>query len=462
MIAVTRKVKSSQIRLCAGAASSSIGPRLLQRLTLVPPRRKVYSNGANMKSCGGLVVLLGAVALASASMPFTESAATQSSNETLWPTKDWVTASAASVGIDEQALLNIDKDMASGKYSHMMDSFAVFRCGMKVFERSYPHNYASLYGAEALVRGPYNERLTGRYNYFDPNWHPYFHGSDLHTMQSVSKTVTSVIIGAAMQQGDFKAGLDTPVLKYFDASKVKNVDDRKRRITLRDLLTMTSGLEWNDQGFDTGDPKNDTSLMEGSDDWVQYAINKPMVAEPGKVWNYNSGGSELLAYIFQKETGQDIDKYGQKYVFAPLGIRHEWKRTYLGVVDTEGGLYLNGSDLAKIGYLYLNDGMWDGRRIVPRDWVKESLTPYFQASGDPDLKEFSYGLKWWLFQLPDSKEYVWMARGFGAQDLMVFPNEDLIVTFTAWDILPTSTGKEPMPSDFLPLIKTKSCPVDNR
>ena len=340
----------------------------------------------------------------------------------------------------------------------MVDSFAVFRCGKKVFERTYAHDYAKIYGKEAAERGPYNERLTGRYNYFDPYWHPYYHGTDLHTMQSVSKTVTSVIIGAAMHRGDFKAGLDTPVLKYFDASKVKNVDDRKRRMTLRDLLTMASGLEWHDEGFVTGDPQNDTSLMEASDDWVQYAIDKPMAAEPGKVWNYNSGATELLAYIFQKETGQDIDDYGQKYLFEPLGMRHEWKRTYLGVVDTEGGLYLNASDLAKIGYLYLRDGMWDGQRIVSSEWVKESLTPYFQTHTEPDFKDgLKYGFKWWLFKLPDSKKYVWMARGFGGQDLMVFPDEGLIVASTMWDVLPSSSGKEPTPSDFLPLVRSKTC-----
>ena len=215
---------------------------------------------------------------------------------------------------------------------------------------------------------------------------------------------------------------------------------------------MTTGLQWQeDVPYD--DPRSDSSLMEATNDWVQYVIDKPMAAEPGKVWNYSSGVTELLAYIFQKETGQDIDDYGQKYLFAPLGIRHEWKRTYQGVVDTEGGLYLNGSDLAKIGYLYLHDGMWDGQRIVSSEWVKESVTPYFQTDDPP----FKYGFKWWLSKLPDSTEYVWMARGFGGQNLLVFPNESLIVTFTAWDMLPTSTGKEPVPSDFLPIVKIKSC-----
>jgi CubicO group peptidase (beta-lactamase class C family) len=404
-----------------------------------------------------LAALAGTIVLASTALLFARKTAELPADKTLWPTKGWATASPASVGLDEQALLRLDKDMASGKYSQMMDSFAVFRCGKKVFERTYPHDYAKIYAKESGERGPYNERLTGRYNYFDPYWHPYYHGTDLHSMQSVSKTVTSVIIGAAIQRGDFKAGLDTPVLKYFDPSKVKNVDERKRRMNLRDLLAMTAGLDWNDAGFDTGDPQNDTSLMEANDDWVEYAIDKPMATEPGTVWNYNSGATELLAYIFQKETGQDIDDYGQKYLFAPLGIRHEWKRTYLGVVDTEGGLYLNNSDLAKIGYLYLKAGIWDGQRIVSGEWVKQSLTPYFQTSAEAGFTGFKYGFKWWLFKRPDSTEYVWMARGFGAEDLMVYPSEGLIVTSTAWDILPTSTGTEPMPSDFLPLVKSKTC-----
>ena len=371
-----------------------------------------------MKKRGMLVPLAGLTILASSAL-FLSGKTAAPTDETPWPSKGWAIASPASVGVDEQVLLKLNNDMASGKYSQMMDSFAVFRCGKKVFERTYPHDYSKIYGKEAKERGPLNARLAGRYNYFDPQWHPYYHGTDLHTMQSVSKTVTSVIIGAAMQRGDFKAGLDTPILKYFDASKVKNMDDRKRRITLHDVLTMTPGLEWHEEDVPYDDPRSDSSLMEATDDWVQFVIDKPMAAEPGKVWNYSSGATELLAYIFQKETGQDIDDYGQKYLFAPLGIRHKWKRTYLGVVDTEGGLYLNGSDLAKIGYLYLHDGMWDGQRIVSSEWVKESLTPSYQT----DEARFMYGFKWWLAKLPDSSEYVWTCRGFGGQNLQVFPKE---------------------------------------
>src|SRR3984885_3878124 len=177
-------------------------------------------------------------------------------------------AAPASVGIDAKPLAALDADIAAAKFP-LVDSLLVMRCGKVIFDRRYPHDYAAVYGKEAHTKGPLNARLTGRYNYFDPTWHPYYHGTDEHTMQSVSKTVTSATIGVAMARGDFKAPLSTPVLHYFDESKVKNVDARKRRMTLRDLLTMTSGFDWNeDLPYD--DPSNPSDLMEAADDWVQF------------------------------------------------------------------------------------------------------------------------------------------------------------------------------------------------
>jgi hypothetical protein len=368
-----------------------------------------------------------------------------------WPTQGWPKGSATEVGLDANKLAEFDADLAAGKYA-LVDSFQVFRCGKEVFERKYPHDYSKIYATEAKTKGPLNARLTGPYNYFDPYWHPYFHGTDLHSMQSVSKTVTSVIYGIAMTRGDFKAGLNTPVLKYFDAAKVKNVDERKRRMTLKDVLTMTTGLAWVELEVAYDDPRNDSSLMEATDDWVQYVIDKPMAADPGTIFNYSSGATELLAYIFQKETGQDIDAYGEAHLFAPLGIKHHWKRTYLGVVDTEGGLYLDGAGLAKIGYLFLHDGMWDGRRIVSKEWVTESLMAYIDAPAP-----FKYGFQWWLYPRTPSEHYIWMARGIGGQRLMVFPEEDLIVTFTGWDIAHAVPPSD-LVTRLLPAISSAKCP----
>lgn len=366
------------------------------------------------------------------------------------PTRAWAKAQASQVGLDEKILSALDTDLGNGKYS-LVDSLTIIRCGTDVFEKTYSHDYRKIYAKEAKTRGPLNQHLTGSYNYFDPAWHPYYHGTGLHSMQSVSKTTSSIILGIAITRGDFKSSLDTPLLKYFDAAKVKNVDDRKRRITLRHVLTMTTGLDWNEEvAYD--DPKNDSSLMEGTDDWVQYVIDRPMAQEPGKVFNYSSGVSELLAYIFQKETGQDIEKYGGKYLFAPLGIQYFWKRTPLGVVDTEGGLFLSGPDLAKLGYLYLHDGMWEGKQIVSKDWVKQSLTPYIAAE-----EGFQYGFKWWLLPRTDRPGFVWMARGFGGQRLMVFPEESLIAVFTGWDILNDPAGDRDLVNRILPAVRTQTC-----
>lgn len=371
-------------------------------------------------------------------------------SKTKWPSRGWAKDKPSSVGLDEKVLAAFDADLASGKYS-LVDSFTVIRCGLAVYDRTYSHDYGQIYGKEAKARGPLNPRLTGPYNYFDPAWHPYYHGGDLHSMQSVSKTVTSVILGIAITRGDFKASLDTPLLQFFDVAKVKNVDERKRRITLRHVLTMSTGLDWNEEvAYD--DPKNDASVMEATDDWVQYVIDRPMAQEPGKVFNYSSGVSELLAYIFQKETRQDVEKYGQKYLFAPLAIEHYWKRTPMGLVDTEGGLFLSRTDLAKIGYLYLHDGTWDGKPIVSKDWVQQSLAPFIDAAGG-----FKYGFKWWLFPRTDIQRYIWMGRGFGGQRLMVFPKEDLIVVFTGWNILGTPVPDSDFVSRILPAVRTQAC-----
>ncbi len=368
-----------------------------------------------------------------------------------WPTAGWPKASPGSLGVDEGVLASLDADFAGSKYPQV-DSMLVVRCGSIVYDRKYSHDYGIIYFNQARTKGPLNARLAGPYNYFDPNWHPYYHGTDEHTMQSVSKTVTSVILGIAITRKDFSADLDTPVLKYFDPSKVANVDDHKRRLTIRHLLTMSTGLDWNEgAGYD--DPNDSTSQMEATDDWIQFVIDRPMAREPGPPFAYNSGATELLAHIFQKQTGQDLERYARKYLFAPLGIRHYyWKRTPKGVVDTEGGLYLRAEDLAKIGYLFLHDGMWAGKQIVSADWVKESLTPSVDASD-----RVKYGFQWWLFPQGEPKRLIWAALGFGGQELLVFPQENLMVVFTGWHILENSITTGQVIQRVLPAIHKHNC-----
>jgi CubicO group peptidase (beta-lactamase class C family) len=353
-----------------------------------------------------------------------------------WPTHDWARGSPAALGIDSSKLEALDQDIAKDKYP-LVDSILVIRCGLVAFERTYHHDYAVIFSKEARTPGPLNAFLNGRFNFFDASFYP-FHGiTDLHSLQSVSKTVTSAIIGTAITRGDFKASLDTPVLQFFDASKVENVDERKRRMTIRALLTMTAGLDWNeDVSYD--DPRNDDNQMERSDDWVRYVINRPMAREPGQEFVYNSGATELLAYIFARETGYDIEQYAEKYLFAPLGIRaHFWSRTPGGIVDAVGGLFLTREDLAKLGYLYLNSGEWAGQRILSAAWVHESVTPVVNAR-----EGWKYGYQWWLKNADDQPGEVWAARGWGGQRLIVYPREDLILVLTGWSIPVTTSHIE--------------------
>lgn len=346
-----------------------------------------------------------------------------------WPAADWPRTTPGAAGLDAAPLAALDAAFAAGKVP-LVDDFVVVRGGAIAFERHYTHDYAALYYKEAHERGPLNARLTGPYNYFDPASHPYYQGSKAHTMQSVSKSVTSATIGVAIARGDFRAGLDTPALHWFDEPQVGNVDARKRRMTLRHVLTMTTGLDWNeDVPYD--DPRNGASRMEASEDWVRFVIDQPMTGEPGSTFAYSSGATELLAHIFRKETGQDLERYAAAHLFGPLGItHHHWKRTPLGEVDTQGGLYLASGDLARIGYLYLRDGVWNGERLLSTDWIRDSVSPHADAGGG-----WRYGYQWWLLPYDDGRRYAWTAIGIGGQHLFVMPADDLVVVVTAWHIL---------------------------
>jgi CubicO group peptidase (beta-lactamase class C family) len=352
-----------------------------------------------------------------------------------WPTRSWPVSTPTAVGLDAKALGDLDRDLASGKHGYI-DSMLIIRHGKVVYDRSYKHDYDRTYADEAKQSGPLNPHdPAGPYNYFNPWWHPYYRRGNLHTMQSVTKTVTSILIGVATTRKEFP-DLDTPILKFFDSAKVASVDDRKKRMTIRHLLTMTAGLDWRED-LPYNDPNNTASLLEASFDWVKFTIDRPMSDEPGSVFKYNSGATQLLSYIFSAATGKDIEEYAAQHLFGPLGIdRYYWKRSPTGLADTEGGLYLDPHDLARIAYLFLKNGRWEDKQIVSQEWVKASVTPAItvgDARHDPASK---YGLKWWLFPYGDgTSRLAWAGSGFGGQMPIILPDYDLVMVFTGWNIL---------------------------
>ncbi len=369
--------------------------------------------------------------LAVAALPIAAAAANAQASS---PTKGWPTTTPRAVGLNAAVLDSIDAEITSGRYGYV-DRMLVIRRGRIAYDKSYQHDYDRVYGDSARARGPLNAHdLTGPYNYYAAWWHPYYQRGDLHTLQSVTKTITSVVIGTAVTRGEFPS-LDTPMLSFFDTTKIQNIDDRKRRITIRHLLTMTDGFDWR-ENLPYTDPKNTTVAMEGSYDWIKFTLDQPMAREPGELWNYNSGASQLLAHIFRRATQTDIEEYAARHLFAPLGIeRWFWKRTPAGLVDTEGGLYLEARDLAKIWYLFVKNGTWDGKQVLSPDWVRSSVAPAKAVASAPNAPR--YGYKWWLYRNPrDSTRFIWAGSGFGGQVPLAIPEDDMVVVFNGWNILP--------------------------
>jgi len=358
-----------------------------------------------------------------------------------FPGSTWPTTTPAAAEINAAVLDSLDREIAAGRYG-FVNRMLVIRGGRVAFDRRYTHDWDRAYGDSARTRNALTPHdLTGSYNYFNTWWHPYYRRGDLHSLQSVTKTITSVVIGTAVLRGEFPS-LDTPVLSFFDSTQVANVDARKRRVTIRHLMNMAGGFDWN-ENLPYMDPNNTGIMMEASYDWVKFTIDRPMMREPGTAFNYNSGESELLAHIFRQATGVDIEEYAARHLFAPLGItRWFWKRSPTGLIDTEGGLYLEAGDLARIWYLFLRGGTWNGRQIVSPDWVRASTTPAMRLGTAQESA--GYSLKWWLYRDPtDSTRGIWAGSGFGGQLPYAFPAQDMIVVFNGWNILPGQRSLPP-------------------
>jgi CubicO group peptidase (beta-lactamase class C family) len=338
-----------------------------------------------------------------------------------WPTAGWPASTPAAEGLDAAALERLDRELAAGSQGYV-DGMLVIRHGRVVYEKTYTHDYDVLF-----AKAP--DRKSGLYNYYDSRFHPWYEKGPLHTLQSVSKSVTSALIGIAIGRGEI-AGVDAKALPFFEGYTL-DADPRRAKWTLRDLLTMTAGIRWDEDTVPYTDPANSCAGMEASPDWVQFVLSQPMAAEPGSTFVYSSGVTELLAAVLKKATGEHADAYAEKHLFAPLGIRsYHWKHTPTGHPDTEGGLYLTARDLAKLGYLFAHDGQWEGRRVLPTGWAAESTRARVPlAAGKP----LQYGYQWWTLPAAGRPEH-FAAIGYGGQYLLVVPSLELIAVFTGWNI----------------------------
>ncbi|HEY6102819.1 MAG TPA: serine hydrolase [bacterium] len=253
----------------------------------------------------------------------------------------------------------------------------------------------------------------------DATFYPY-DGVTPHDVASVTKSITTTLIGIAVDQGRLR--LDQPVVSFFSDRPIANRDARKERITVRHLLTMSSGIDCTKE-------RDEATLREmwTAADWVQFVLDRPMRWEPGTQFVYCSPGSHLLSAILQRATGKTALEFARQNLFEPLGITNViWPADPQGVTRGWGDIRLLAADMAKIGFLWRNQGVWDGRQVISRTWIGDSVKPHVSA-GEGE----HYGYGWWVHTAGEEGDFGhYRADGRGGQYIVVVPSLDVIIATT--------------------------------
>lgn len=313
----------------------------------------------------------------------------------------WTRATPAEVGLDGARLCGLDKLLEQWPQRNI-HAVVVARRGKLVMERYF----------------------TGADERWGTQLGDVKHAPDvMHDLRSISKSVVALTVGIALGDGNFPA-LDSPVFDAFPEFATLATPE-KRKITFRQLLTMSSGFAW-DETIPYSNPANSELRLINSANPVRYVLEQPLAAAPGEIYNYNGGNTTLLAAVVAKLTGKGIEDYAREKLFAPLGITaSEWVRMPAsGEAAAASGLRLRPRDTAKLGQLMLTDGQWNGRQILPMGWAADSVKPRINGAG-----VYFYGYQWWLGRsLLAGREVDWIAGfGWGGQRLFIVPTLDLVV-----------------------------------
>jgi len=258
-----------------------------------------------------------------------------------------------------------------------------------------------------------------------------------HVIQSVTKSITSTCIGIAVDNG-FIESVDQSIFDYLPEYQHLNTDG-KDKITIEHLLTMTSGLQWDEWGAPNNSVDNDAiGLWFYEKGPINFVLERPLVYEPGTNFTYNGGGMDVLGEILKNATKMNIDEFSEKYLFEPLGIdSFDWyNRFENGMIDAASGLKITPRDMVKIGVTFLNNGAWNGKQIISEQWVKKSATTYPGNTGiklpGEDSGRVGYSYSWWTKQISNSGKdiNIFWAGGWGGQRIMVFPELNSVIVFT--------------------------------
>jgi CubicO group peptidase (beta-lactamase class C family) len=338
------------------------GPVVLEKNNVTreePLRAKVFMQALSLS-----IVLTGLSACAprAAEMP---------SSARMSPTRGWTLTAPEEQGIDSQALLD--------GYRGIVEK------GVNVHAMLIARN-------GALVSEAY--------------FHPYT-ADDMINIHSCTKSILSALVGIAIKEGAIR-GVDQKVLDFFPETLLQNLSASKKKITIRHLLTMSAGLA----------VQHPDTEMKSSPDWIRYVLDLPMAEEPGSRFNYSDATAHLLSAVLQKATGMSAMDYATAKLFRPMGINALWPSDPQGISMGFSEINMTPRDMAKIGLLYLNKGMWDGVQLVPAFWIAVSTTPKIWTGAD------DYGYLWW------TPQGSFQARGLGEQYIVVAPAANVIAVIT--------------------------------
>lgn len=250
--------------------------------------------------------------------------------------------------------------------------------------------------------------------------------STLHPISSVTKSITSLAVGICVDKGLIKS-IDTPIFTYFpECSAIFKTDSLKSLITVRHLLNQTSGFKWDEWTVHYSYAGNQLiELSHKQNNWIESILNLPMQGIPGKEFTYNSMNSELLKEIVCRTSGFEFNDFVSDNIFKPLSISTYYWDTYAGNREPAwGGVSLTTRDMAKIGLLSLNEGVFSGKQVVSKSWIENSFSSLVEAG-----KVF-YGLHWWASSQPSGEPFFY-AAGYGDQFVYIFPSKNLVVAINA-------------------------------
>lgn len=331
---------------------------------------------------------------------------------------DLPTASLDDVGLNANLIEKVVNRISRGKYGEV-HSLLIFKDGKLVLEEYFK-------GHDYQWDAP---------NHYGPmvRWT----ADRTHFVHSVSKSVTSLLIAIAINEG-FIDSVQQSVFDFLPDYQYLNVGDKKY-LTIEHLLSGTGGLQWAEWNAPLSSRENDQVNM-----WfhpkgpIDYYLARPYVAIPGTMFNYCGGGIEVLGEILKNASGMSVQDFSQQYLFGPLGIKDaEWAIIYpTGEVHTAGGLKLSPRDMLKIGKLMLDNGQWNGQQIIPTDWIDKSREPFLpdmavDISGE-DLRNTGYSYTWWTKDIRIGGKMVhWFsANGWGGQQLIVLPEIESVIVLT--------------------------------